>query len=595
MKTSWNDITPKLTTATLKAVEDLGFSSMTPVQASCIPLFLKNKDVAAEAVTGSGKTLAFLIPLLEIMKRRSDPWKKHEIGGIIISPTRELALQTNGVLDHFLSQGEVNFVSLFAVGGNSVLKDVDSFKKNGANIIIATPGRLEDLLTHSDINLPLAVKSLEVLVLDEADRLLDLGFEKTLNTIFQYLPKQRRTGLFSATQTKEVEMLIRAGLRNPVAVSVKQKNDSTTSLSTPLNLHNYYFTVEANDKLHALVNFIKTEGFNKKYILFMSTCACVEYFSIIIKNILSGLKLFFIHGKMKNLRYKVFESFKSAEEGMMICTDVMARGIDIPDIHWVIQYDPPSSASQFVHRCGRTARIGNEGSALLFLLPNEEAYLSFIQRNQKTELLGLPDGEKLLGKSAKTLKAVQKMQLQDRDVFDKANRAFVSYIQAYGKHECSIILRVKDLNFGRLASGFGLLRLPKMPELKNKTISDFTPLDVDFNSIAYKNKEREISRQEKLEQYKNTGSWPGKSVKHRAASVPWSLNKQMKAEQQEKRNKKKEYRKRKAEEGKQKAKKKKKTVSQEDIDELMKDVAMIKKFKKKKISEEQFNNEFGIS
>ncbi|XP_075223190.1 ATP-dependent RNA helicase DDX55 [Lycorma delicatula] len=595
MKTDWDKVQPPLSSCILNAVNALGFTSMTPVQASCIPLFLKNKDVATEAVTGSGKTLAFLIPLIEIMKRRTDPWKKHEIGGIIISPTRELALQTYEVLRHFLKYINIGLNSLFAVGGNSLSVDVENFKKFGANILIGTPGRLEDLLACNQINMPIAVKSLEVLVLDEADRLLDLGFEKTLNTIFQYLPRQRRTGLFSATQTKEVEILIRAGLRNPVMIAVKQKNDQqdSVSLSTPLTLSNYYLIVEADQKFKTLINFLKKEGFSKKYMLFLSTCACVEYFTVLLKNLV-GMKLYSIHGKMKDVRYKVFDQFRSAKSGLLVCTDVMARGVDIPEVDWVIQYDPPSSAAQFVHRCGRTARIGNYGFALLLLLPSEESYLDFIQRNQNTALSELPKTH-LPVKQNDYIENIQKLQIQDRAVFDKGNRAFVSYIYAYGKHECNIILRVKDLNFGKLAKGFGLLRLPKMPELKNKCISDFTPYEIDFNTISYKDKQKEVARQAKLKLYKETGSWPNKTkcIK-RVNSIPWSKNKQTKAERQERRLKKKGYRKKKVEEGKQKTKRKKRKMSETEIQELLKDVALIKKFKKKKISEEEFNCELGI-
>lgn len=272
-----------------------------------------------------------------------------------------------------------------------------------------------------------------------------------------------------------------------------------------------------------------------------------------------------IHGKLKQTRFKIFDQFRSLKTtGLLVCTDVMARGIDIAGIDWVFQFDAPSSASDFVHRCGRTARIGNRGTALALLLPNEEPYVHFIDINQKVlpwekTLLflfpSLPICFKLLLARCITnndasfdvllnlqlclyffrclqvklypmelppdlpdnLNEIRQMQQNDRALMDKATRAFVSYIHSYVKHECSVLLRVKgtrrgaalpphlhrpwptthacidfvasivlDLDFGRLAVGFGLLTLPRMPELKNRKTDFFQPVDIDLNAIAYK-------------------------------------------------------------------------------------------------------------
>ncbi|XP_067015394.2 ATP-dependent RNA helicase DDX55 [Anabrus simplex] len=597
MDTNWKNLGVKLCLPIKETIEELGFRNSTPVQAACIPLLLKNKDVAAEAVTGSGKTLAFLIPLLELLLKREEPLKSHEVGGIIISPTRELATQTSQVLAQFLKNiGSIS--QLLLVGGSSVASDVNRWNNNGGNILIATPGRLEDLLTRKyDINLPAAVKSLELLVLDEADRLLDMGFEKAITTILQYLPRQRRTGLFSATQTKEVQQLVRAGLRNPVVVTVKEKgehDDNTEKLatSTPASLTNYYIICEAESKLATMLGFLRAEGREKKYMLFLPTCACVEYFSAILRAILTDRKVFAIHGKMKDARYKVFDAFRAVDSGILLCTDVMARGVDIPEVHWVIQYDPPSSASSFVHRCGRTARIGHQGSAFVMLLPSEEAYVDFIYRNQKVLLEEMSPVDPFPDTVAK----VRRLQVEDRAIMEKGARAFVSYIQAYAKHECSIILRLKDLNLGKLATGYGLIRLPKMPELKGNNLADFEEENIDFNTIAYKDKQREAARQEKLKVYLSTGVWPGSKAavrKRPKQTEAWSLTKQRKAETKEKRSTRRNKRKQKQEEGKVKTKKKRKTISQEELDELARDIAIIKKFKRKKISQEEFDKEFG--
>nr|CAD7452250.1 unnamed protein product [Timema tahoe] len=526
------------------------------------------------------------------VQRRDEALKSHEIGAVVISPTRELATQTSEVLQHFL--GFIPGLSqMLVVGGRGVVKDVSEFRDKGANIVIATPGRLEDLLMRKhDINLPSAVKTLEVLILDEADRLLDLGFDKSLTTILSYLPKQRRTGLFSATQTKEIEMLIRAGLRNPVIVSVKEKDSNRLAgeeaLSTPLTLCNHYMMCEADAKLATLLGFVRAQG-RKKYMLFLSTCACVEYFTVVLKALLKDLAVFGIHGKMKNKRTQIFDSFRAVESGVLVCTDVMARGVDIPEVHWVVQYDPPSSAAAFVHRCGRTARIGHDGSALVMLLPSEDAYIDFLRRNQKVELESLPAPSPVPG----VLEKVRRLQLRDRAVADKAARAYVSYIQAYNKHECNLILRLKDLDLGRLATGFCLLRLPKMPELKGRDISSFQPAQVDFNDITYKDTQKEASRVNKLQVYRETGVWPrkGKAMTRRPTQ-PWQLTKQRKSEVKERRQLKRDKRELKKSEGKTKSKKRRKGISAEELQELAKDIALIKRLKNKKVTQEEFDAEF---
>ncbi|XP_011647290.1 ATP-dependent RNA helicase DDX55-like, partial [Pogonomyrmex barbatus] len=184
----------------------------------------------------------------------------------------------------------------------------------------------------------------------------------------------------------------------------------------------------------------------------------------------------------------------------------MARGIDISDIDWVLQYDPPSVASSFVHRCGRTARIGNEGNALLFLLETESAYVDFIKRNQKVELQRM-ETKLNMDTVEECLQCMRQMQQKDRLMFDRANRAFVSYVQAYSKHECNLILQLKDIDLGKLAMGFGLLRMPKMPELKGKKVSSFVDPEIDTNAIPYMHKQRELHRIKRLIEYQNIGNW----------------------------------------------------------------------------------------
>uniref|UniRef100_A0A8D0IJ82 ATP-dependent RNA helicase n=1 Tax=Sus scrofa TaxID=9823 RepID=A0A8D0IJ82_PIG len=536
---SWESLPVPLHPRVLDVLQELGFPYMTPVQSATIPLFMKNKDVAAEAVTGSGKTLAFVIPILEILLRREEKLKKSQVGAIIITPTRELAVQIDEVLSHF-TKPFPQFSQILWIGGRNPGEDVARFKEHGGNIIVATPGRLEDMFRRKAEGLDLAscVRSLDVLVLDEADRLLDMGFEASINTILEFLPKQRRTGLFSATQTQEVENLVRAGLRNPVRISVKEKGAAASSTQkTPSRLENYYMVCKADEKFNQLVHFLRNHK-QEKHLVFFSTCACVEYYGKALEALVRSVKIMCIHGKMKYKRNKIFMEFRQLQ-------------------------------SAFVHRCGRTARIGHGGSALVFLLPMEESYVNFLAINQKCPLQAM----KLQKNTVDLLPKLKSMALADRAVFEKGMKAFVSYVQAYAKHECNLIFRLKDLDFASIARGFALLRMPKMPELRGKQFPDFVPVDVNTDTIPFKDKIREKQRQKLLEQQrkeKTENEGRRKFIKNKA----WSKQKAKKEK------KKKMNEKRKREEGS--------DINDEDMEELLNDTRLLKKFKKGKITEEEF-------
>lgn len=570
---AWDSLPVKLNENILQTLKELKFTHMTPVQSACIPLFMRNKDVAAEAVTGSGKTLAFVIPVIELLLKRDERLKKMQVGALVITPTRELALQISEVVETFLKKFP-QFTQLLLIGGTNPIEDVEKFKEQGANIVVATPGRLEDMFRRKADGLDLAsyVKSLDVLVLDEADRLLDMGFEASLNTILSYLPKQRRTGLFSATQTQELEKLVRAGLRNPVRITVKEKGvaESVTQ-KTPSRLANYYTVCRAEDKFNILVAFLRQHK-HEKNLVFFSTCACVEYYGRALETLIKKVDVQCIHGKMKNKRNKIFANFRTLKSGILVCTDVMARGIDIPEVNWVLQYDPPSSASAFVHRCGRTARIGNQGNALVFLLPMEESYINFLSINQKCPLQKMAP----INDVVDVLPKIKALALADRAMFDRGMRAFVSFVQAYAKHECSIIFRIKDLDFAALARGFALLRLPKMPELRGKTLPDFMQTHIDTDTIKYKDKNREKQRQKMLKELKEKPkTWPDKKnfIKNQA----WSRQKNKKE------RRKKKAAKRKHDEAS--------DIDEEDMKELLSDTRLLKKLKKGQITEEDFEKQ----
>merc|ERR1740137_393747 len=275
---------------------------------------------------------------------------------------------------------------------------------------------------------------------------------------------------------------------------------------------------KSGDKQSIMIDFLKSKS-GDKLMLFAATCACVDYFSIIVKHFMPKTKIFAIHGKMKSKRQKIFNKFRQSEQGILLCTDVMARGVDIPDVQWVVQMDPPSNAEAFVHRCGRTARQGNKGAAVLLIGPSEETYIDFLAINQKVTLQQIAAPEEtpdLLSETRKLLKS-------DRSIMDKGSRAFVSFIQSYAKHECYVILRIKDLDLGGLATSYGLLKMPKMPEIKRSSIINFADEKMDLNEVAYIDKVREKVRQGKLATYKETGQWPGLENKKKE-SQSWNKN-----------------------------------------------------------------------
>jgi ATP-dependent RNA helicase DDX55/SPB4 len=209
---------PSLRPESLEVLRSRGFERATPVQAAAIGLLAGNKDVAVEACTGSGKTLAFVLPLVEILSRAESRFRPHQVGAVVVSPTRELAKQIFDVAAPFLRTIPRTSPPMLLVGGTDPARDVRGFDDDGACCLVGTPGRLDDVMIRAKT---MDLKRVELLVLDEADRLLSMGFQKTLSAIIGRLPKQRRTGLFSATQTEEVEELARAGLRNPVRVTVR--------------------------------------------------------------------------------------------------------------------------------------------------------------------------------------------------------------------------------------------------------------------------------------------------------------------------------------------------------------------------------------
>lgn len=388
---------------------------------------------------------------------------------------------------------------------------------------------------------------------------------------------------------------MRAGLRNPVLVNVREKANQ----STPKLLQNYYMIVEPEQKLNFLLKFIEKHEIQKA-MLFLPTCACVEYWSEILPQLLATTTVLSIHGKMKKKRGKILNKFRELENVILLCTDVMARGVDIPEMDWVLQWDPPSNAAAFIHRVGRTARQGSEGNALIMLLPIEAAYIDFITKNQKVLMQKIDVDDAWSEEFSGLNQKIHDLQRKDKNIYDKGTRAFVSHVKAYSKHECNLLLRVKDLDLGKVASSYGLLRLPKMPEMKEHFQKTFIgpSQEVNVNNLEYKNKQKQQAYQKKQEVYQETGEWPGKkNVKK--STVPWDEANKKREFRKENRKKRQDTKKsineQKASGIQVVSKKRKNKYTQEDLDELAKDIAAIKKFKKNKISKEELDNAMGFN
>merc|ERR1719186_1879768 len=353
---SFSSLAPSVSEATLNGVRDMGFVNMTEIQAQTIPHLLEGRDLVGAAKTGSGKTLAFLIPAVELVyKLKFMP--RNGTGVVIISPTRELSMQTFGVLRELLKHHYHTYGLI--MGGANRNAEAQKLQK-GINILVATPGRLLDHLQNTKDFL---YKNLQCLIIDEADRILDVGFEEEMKKIVRLLPKKRQTMLFSATTTKKTEDLVAVALKKePIYIGIEEKNIS----ATVAGLEQGYVVCPSEKRFLLLFTFLKKNRKNK-VMVFFSSCMSVKYHHELFNYI--DLPVMCIHGKQKQTkRTTTFFQFCNADSGILLCTDVAARGLDIPDVDWIVQFDPTDDPKEYIHRVGRTARgEGGKGHALLIL------------------------------------------------------------------------------------------------------------------------------------------------------------------------------------------------------------------------------------
>uniref|UniRef100_A0A383VPH8 ATP-dependent RNA helicase n=1 Tax=Tetradesmus obliquus TaxID=3088 RepID=A0A383VPH8_TETOB len=437
----------ELSEQTAKGIEEMKFTYMTEVQARTIPALLTGRDVLGAARTGSGKTLAFLIPAVELM-HRAKFMPRNGTGTIVIAPTRELALQIYGVARD-LMKGHSQTHGL-VMGGANRRAEAEKLVK-GVNLLVATPGRLLDHLQNTK---GFVFRNLACLVIDEADRILEIGFEEEMRQIIKLLPKERQTMLFSATQTTKVEDLARLSFKNkPLYVGV----DDSRTTSTAEGLEQGYVVVPADKRLLLLFTFLKKNA-GKKVMVFFSSCNSVKYHSELFNYIDIPVKD--IHGKQKQAkRTSTFFEFCNAEKGILLCTDVAARGLDIPAVDWIIQYDPPDDPKEYIHRVGRTARgRDGRGRALLMLMPEELGFLKYLKQAK----VPLNEYEFPLNKLASVQSQLERLVEKNYYLHQSARESYRSYLLAYNSHALKDIFNVHTLDLQAVAKSFGFSGPPRV-------------------------------------------------------------------------------------------------------------------------------------
>uniref|UniRef100_A0AAY4DSB1 ATP-dependent RNA helicase n=1 Tax=Denticeps clupeoides TaxID=299321 RepID=A0AAY4DSB1_9TELE len=434
-----------LSKKTLKGLLEAQYRQPTEIQRQTVGFALQGKDVLGAAKTGSGKTLAFLIPVKFV----------------------------------------INICRMFLSGCD------ESEKIHNTNIIICTPGRL---LQHMDETSAFHASDLLMLVLDEADRILDMGFAETLNAIVENLPSTRQTLLFSATQTKSVKDLARLSLNDPEYVWVHEQ----AKFSTPATLEQNYVVCELHQKVNMLFSFLRSH-LQKKIIVFFASCKEVQYLFRVFCRLRPGISVLALHGKQQQMkRVEVYNNFVHKKAAVLFATDIAARGLDFPAVNWVLQFDCPEDANTYIHRVGRTARYKEGGEALLLLLPSEEKGMIAQLQEKKVPI------NKIQVNPEKLVTVEQKLEAflaQEKEQKERAQRCFVSYLRSIYLMKNKDVFDVFRIRLPEYAASLGLAVPPRVRFLnkakKQKEDSSTTP-----NKVTERDVGDEDQSEEELESFK---------------------------------------------------------------------------------------------
>jgi ATP-dependent RNA helicase RhlE len=359
-----------------RAVAEMGYTQMTPIQAQAIPVVLTGQDVMGAAQTGTGKTAAFSLPLLQRLLKHenaSTSPARHPVRALVLLPTRELADQVAQQIKLYAQHTQLRSTVVF---GGMDMKPQTAELKKGVEVLVATPGRLLDHIEAKNV----VLNQVEYVVLDEADRMLDIGFLPDLQRILSYLPKQRTTLLFSATFSPEIKRLASSYLQNPITIEVARPNETATTVTQ------HFYSVTDDDKRRALRQLVRQNQVTQAFVFCNSKLGCARLARSLERD---GLRTTALHGdKSQDERLKALDAFKRGEVDLLVCTDVAARGLDIKDVPAVFNYDLPFNAEDYVHRIGRTGRAGASGIAISFVTGSDSRLLADIEKliKRKAEL-----------------------------------------------------------------------------------------------------------------------------------------------------------------------------------------------------------------
>ena len=373
----------------LKALHKIGFSKPTPIQQQVIPLVLKKRDVVGQAHTGTGKTAAFGLPAVHYVQEHP------EAKVLILTPVRELAAQICEELGRYGCETGLNIVAIY--GGKSYRQQIDRIR-SGAQIIVATPGRLLDLLESNK----LSQFRPELVVIDEADEMLDQGFLEDIQSILSHLPEERQTLLFSATMPEPIKALAREFLQDPHFVHVGSQE------RTNVNIEQFYCLLQEKERADALVRILDTE-IQAKTLVFCNTKKEVD--QVVSMLIERGHEALGLHGDMEQpQRQKILGAFRKSRQGVLVATEVAARGLNMEDVTHVINYDLPYGTESYVHRIGRTGRAGKEGKAISFIMPKQVYVFERLCKTLKVQAAYMPIPDRAKARFLKQQAFLQKLE-----------------------------------------------------------------------------------------------------------------------------------------------------------------------------------------
>jgi len=357
-----------------RAVAEMGYESMTPIQAQAIPVVLTGRDVMGAAQTGTGKTAAFSLPLLQRLLKHenaSTSPARHPVRALVLLPTRELADQVAQQVKLYAKHTNLRSTVVF---GGMDMKPQTAELKRGVEVLVATPGRLLDHIEAKNA----VLNQVEYVVLDEADRMLDIGFLPDLQRILSYLPKQRTTLLFSATFSPEIKRLANSYLHEPVTIEVSRPN---TEAST---VEQHFYNVVDDDKRRAVKQIVRQRGITQAFVFVNSKLGCARLARSLERE---GMRTTALHGdKSQDERLKALDAFKKGEVDLLVATDVAARGLDIKDVPAVFNFDVPFNAEDYIHRVGRTGRAGASGLAVTLVSPSDNRLMADLEKLLKRKI-----------------------------------------------------------------------------------------------------------------------------------------------------------------------------------------------------------------